>query len=149
MKKLMSSATTPTNSIIQRLKRNNELSSPLWLGKISLLTLNPTKDKKVVADDKAAAITPASSIAPMSGGIMFNAAHIMVSSWGKISSLLRLTTVAAANSARLLTATTIAAMQAERITTCSDFAIKYRLDCQGLTAATRLHAIPVIIDQIR
>ena len=72
----------------------------------------------------AAAITPASKMAPIKGGIRFIAAQIMVSSWGKMSVRLRLTTVAAAKRARLLTATTIAAMHAERITTCSFFAIK-------------------------
>ena len=112
--------------IIWRLKRNRRSSCVVdrsgRTGTMSLLTLKPTSDKNVVAEDKAAAITPASNIAPISGGIMFIAAQIIVCSLGSMSALLRLTTVAAANSAMLLTAAAIAARHAERITTCSFFA---------------------------
>ncbi len=63
---------------------------------MSRLTLKPTSDRKVVAEESAAAVTPARSRAPISGGIKFMAAQIIVCSWGKMSILLRLTTVAAA-----------------------------------------------------
>ncbi len=63
---------------------------------MSWLMLKPTSDRKVVAEENAAAVTPARSRAPIRGGIMFMAAQIMVCSSGKMSILLRLTTVAAA-----------------------------------------------------
>ena len=55
-------------------------ATPGARGTMSLLTLNPTRDRKVVAEDSAAAITPVSNIAPITGGIIFFAAQIMVSS---------------------------------------------------------------------
>ena len=57
---------------------------------ISLLTLKPMRDKNVDADDSAAAIIPASNIAPRKLGTRFFAAHIMTVSEGEISGFARL-----------------------------------------------------------
>ncbi len=44
---------------------------------MSLLALKPTSDRNVDADDKAAAMKPASINAPRNGGSKFNEAQIV------------------------------------------------------------------------
>ena len=56
---------------------------------ISLLTLKPIRDKNVDAEDSAAAIIPASNIAPRKLGTRFLAAHIMTVSDGESPELAR------------------------------------------------------------
>ena len=52
---------------------------------ISLLMLNPTNERNVDADDKAAATMPASNRAPNNSGTIVLAAHIKTVSDGVIS----------------------------------------------------------------
>ena len=80
MNRLKTSVTAPTRSMMRRLNRSMARSSRVARGTTSLLALNPTRDRKVVAEDSAAAITPVSNKAPIAFGIMFIAAQIMVSS---------------------------------------------------------------------
>ena len=54
---------------------------------MSLLMLKPTRDKKVDAEDRAAAIIPASKRAPKKLGTRFLAAHITTVSDGEIFGL--------------------------------------------------------------
>ena len=63
--------------------------APLLAG-ISLLTLKPTSDKKVDADDNAAAIMPANNSAPKISGTSDLAAQIMTVYEGVMSGLARL-----------------------------------------------------------
>ena len=57
---------------------------------MSLLTLKPIRDKKVDAEDSAAAIIPASKSAPRKVGTRFLAAQIITVSEGEIFGLARL-----------------------------------------------------------
>ena len=57
---------------------------------MSLLTLKPTRDKNVDADDNTAAMIPASIKAPRNSGRSVSEAHIVALSGGSISGLPRL-----------------------------------------------------------
>ena len=93
----MISTVTPTASIIQRL--NASIFSSLIervFGRMSWLRLKPTSDRKVVAEESAAAIRPASNSAPSQVGRMLVAAQIIVLSMGSMSDLVRFTVAAVA-----------------------------------------------------
>ncbi len=76
------SATEPIASIIRRLKRRVFSSSPVLWMPISLLALKPTSDRKVDADDRMAAMMPASINAPSHSGIIVRDAQIDALSGG-------------------------------------------------------------------
>ena len=73
------SAMVLTNNIVRRLNRKADTSSSFVRCTISLLTLKPTIDRNVVADDNAAATIPAKTTAPSNGGMRFMAAQIIAS----------------------------------------------------------------------
>ena len=85
----------------------------------SWLTLKPTSDRNVDAEDKPAASTPQMRSAPSAVGNRFIATQIMVLSGGVISGLIRFTAVAAKFVTRYSNNMAISAPQADRMTTCS------------------------------
>ena len=115
--------TRPITSMVKRVTRSCIF---LLFGnlRMSLLTLKPTKDRKVDADDSPAAKMPHTSSAPTMVGTSFMAAQMMTLSAGSMLGLLRLTMVAQNVVTRYSSSMVIAAPQAERMTTCSLFAIK-------------------------
>ena len=61
-----------------------------------MLRLNPIRERKVEAEDNAAATNPAKSNAPSRGDRMLRAAQTRTSSLGSMAGLLRFTVAAAA-----------------------------------------------------
>jgi hypothetical protein len=110
--------------MVSRVMRSWILSLLAWRLKISLLPLKPTSDKKVEAEDSAAAMIPAISKTPGKVGIRFIAAQISAPSGGSMFGLLRLMAAPTNSMATYNTITAAAAPQPDRTTTCSFFAIR-------------------------
>ena len=73
--------------VISMMMREVDRVSGFCSAEISLLTLKPTSDKNVDAEDSAAAIIPASKRAPRNEGTKFFAAQIITVSDGEIAGL--------------------------------------------------------------
>ena len=89
MTRLSPSTTTLTPAMARRVILRPPAPLP---GLRSWLTLKPTRDRNVEAEDSAAAMIPATSSAPSTGGTNWVAAQISTVSGGSIAGLARLIT---------------------------------------------------------
>ena len=91
---------------------------------ISLLTLKPTSDRKVEADDSAAAVMPASISAPSASGSIVSDAQTIAPSGGSMPGSRRLMIAPMPYTMTCSRPMITAAMIAARSTTCSFRAIR-------------------------